>query len=64
MEFRPGVVQLTLRPPGPNFPFGRGKLDSLCRARRIRNRANQRERPYCGELLYVLFYVCIYIYIY
>lgn len=29
MEFRPGVVQLTLRPPGPNFPFGRGKLDSF-----------------------------------
>ena len=25
----PGVVQLTLKPPGPNFPFGRGKLDSL-----------------------------------
>lgn len=24
-----GVVQLTLRPPGPNFPFGRGKLDSF-----------------------------------
>ncbi|CAK9095206.1 Mitochondrial metal transporter 2, partial [Durusdinium trenchii] len=24
-----GVVQLTLRPPGPSFPFGRGKMDSL-----------------------------------
>lgn len=24
-----GVVQLTLKPPGANFPFGRGKLDSL-----------------------------------
>ena len=26
---RAGVVQLTLKPPGANFPFGRGKLDSL-----------------------------------
>ena len=65
MEFRPGVVQLTLRPPGPNFPFGRGKLDSFAALGAFEiEQTSGRGLIVVNCFMYYSMYVCIYVYMY